>query len=102
VLADPRVQTVLRESVAEETRLGVGGWVDDDLAFTKPWGFDVSEIRVPVEVRYGATDVLVPAAHGDWLAANVPGATVQKDTAKGHMSSPDDTIGHLTRLAGAV
>jgi pimeloyl-ACP methyl ester carboxylesterase len=102
VLGDPRVQKVLRESVAEETRLGVGGWVDDDLAFISPWGFDVSEIRVPVEVRYGATDVLVPAAHGDWLAANVPGATVQKDTSRGHMSSPDEVIGNLTRLAQAV
>jgi pimeloyl-ACP methyl ester carboxylesterase len=92
----------MRESVAEECRLGVGGWVDDDLAFITPWGFDVSELRVPVEVRYGATDVLVPAAHGDWLAAHVPGATVQKDGARGHMSSPDESIGHLTRLAESV
>ena len=102
VLADPRVQKVMRESVAEECRRGVGGWVDDDLAFITPWGFDVSEIRVPVEVRYGATDVLVPAAHGDWLAAHVPSATVQKDTRRGHMASPDESIGHLTRLASSV
>lgn len=102
VLADPRIQKVMRESVAEECRNGVGGWVDDDLAFLAPWGFDVGDIRVPVEIRYGATDVLVPAAHGDWLAANVPGATVQKDTRRGHMSSPDESIGHLTRLARAI
>jgi pimeloyl-ACP methyl ester carboxylesterase len=102
VLSDPRVQKVMRESVAEECRNGVGGWVDDDLAFISPWGFDISEIRVPVEVRYGATDVLVPAAHGDWLAEHVPGAVVQKDTRRGHMSSPDETIGHLSRLAANV
>ena len=99
VLADPRVQKLVRESVAEECRLGVGGWVDDDLAFISPWGFDVSELRVPVEVRYGATDVLVPAAHGDWLAEHVPGATVRKDTEKGHMATPDDVIADLSRLA---
>jgi pimeloyl-ACP methyl ester carboxylesterase len=102
VLADPRVQKVMRETVAEECRRGVGGWVDDDLAFITPWDFDVSEIRVPVEVRYGATDVLVPAAHGDWLAAHVPGATVQKDTRRGHLTSPDESIEHLIRLAGSV
>ena len=102
VLADPRVQKVLRESVEEECRLGVGGWVDDDLAFITPWGFDVNELRVPVEVRYGASDVLVPAAHGDWLAAHVPGATVKKDDRRGHLTTPDESIGHLSRLAGTV
>jgi len=99
VLADPRIQALIVESTAEECRQGVGGWVDDDLCFTKPWGFEVEELKVPVEVRYGATDVLVPAGHGDWLAANVPGATVVKDTGHGHMSGPDETIEHLARLA---
>ena len=99
VLADPRIQKLIRETVAEECRRGVGGWVDDDLAFTRPWGFDVSELRVPVEVRYGAADVLVPAAHGEWLAANVPGAVVRQETGNGHMATPDEVIGHLSRLA---
>src|SRR5207247_7289403 len=99
VLADPRVQVVILESVVEECRRGVGGWVDDDLAFITPWGFDVSELTVPVEVRYGASDVLVPAGHGDWLAENVPNATARKDSGHGHLSTPDEIIGHLSRLA---
>ncbi len=40
---------------------GVDGWVDDDIAFTKPWGFDVTDIHVPIVLTYGRTDVLVPA-----------------------------------------
>ena len=67
---------MIRESTEDIVRGGVWGWVDDDLAFTIPWGFDLSEIQVPVEVRYGARDVLVPAAHGAWLGRNVPGAMV--------------------------
>jgi pimeloyl-ACP methyl ester carboxylesterase len=39
---------------------GADGWVDDDIAFTKPWGFDVSTITVPVYLTYGRTDNLVP------------------------------------------
>jgi pimeloyl-ACP methyl ester carboxylesterase len=62
-----------REAVPEYCVQGVGGWVDDDLAFLKPWGFEVEQITVPVLIRYGATDVLVPAAHGEWLTAHVPG-----------------------------
>lgn len=68
---------------------GVDGWVDDDLAFTKPWGFDVSSIRVPVFLTYGRADTLVPAAHGDWLAAHIPGATVATNEG-GHLG--DDSL----------
>lgn len=73
VLARPEMAAVIRASTEDLVRGGVLGWVDDDLAFTKPWGFDLAEISVPVQVRYGVHDVLVPAAHGAWLGRNVPG-----------------------------
>jgi pimeloyl-ACP methyl ester carboxylesterase len=66
---------------------GIDGWVDDDIAFTKPWGFDVASCRVPVVLAYGRQDQLVPAAHGDWLAQHVPGATTWVDDDTGHMGS---------------
>ena len=102
VLADPGIQTVMGEMVREAFRNGAWGWVDDDLAFLQPWGFDVSEIRVPVEVRYGAQDVLVPAAHGAWLARHVPGAEVTVDQAAGHLADPDTTLRLLKSLADAA
>jgi pimeloyl-ACP methyl ester carboxylesterase len=84
-LARPEIMQVIRESTAEHSVNGVYGWADDDLAFTRPWGFDVSEITVPVHIRYGITDVLVPQAHGDWLAAHVPGCLVKIDDDAGHL-----------------
>jgi pimeloyl-ACP methyl ester carboxylesterase len=102
VLADPGIQTVMGEMVREAFRNGAWGWVDDDLAFLQPWGFDVSEIRVPVEVRYGAQDVLVPAAHGAWLARHVPGAEVTVDQAAGHLADPDTALRLLKALADAA
>jgi pimeloyl-ACP methyl ester carboxylesterase len=92
VLAREDLAVVIREATEDLAAGGVWGWVDDDLAFTAPWGFDLDEIRVPVEVRYGATDVLVPAAHGAWLAAHVPGALVAVEDAQGHMSDPDTVV----------
>jgi pimeloyl-ACP methyl ester carboxylesterase len=86
-LARPEVIEVTRESTAEQARNGVWGWVDDDLALTRGWGFSVDEIAVPVLVRYGATDVLVPPTHGEWLAANVPGCLVVIDDVAGHLGS---------------
>ncbi len=76
-LARPEVMQIVREATAEWAFNGVGGWVDDDLAFTRPWGFDVSNIAVPVLIIYGSADVLVPSAHGRWLAAHVPGCIVK-------------------------
>lgn len=93
-LARPEIVQIIRESTAESAVNGVYGWADDDLAFTQPWGFDVSEITVPVLVRYGSTDVLVPRAHGDWLAAHVPGCIVKLDDDAGHLGGdPVEEIG---------
>jgi pimeloyl-ACP methyl ester carboxylesterase len=101
VLEDPRVQQRLRATTREAFANGVSGWVDDDLAFTVPWGFDVSELDVPVEIRYGATDVLVPAGHGEWLAAHIPHSTVTVDDSGGHLSDPDEGLEQLRELITA-
>jgi pimeloyl-ACP methyl ester carboxylesterase len=92
-LARPEAMQVIREATAEECVNGVGGWVDDDRAFLQPWGFDVATVAVPVLIRYGLTDVLVPPAHGEWLAANVPGCIVHTEETAGHMgSNPEEQI----------
>jgi pimeloyl-ACP methyl ester carboxylesterase len=96
VLAREDLAELIREGTAELVRGGPWGWVDDGLAFVKPWGFDVTEITVPVEVRYGLDDVLVPAGHGQWLATHVPHATVVAEEGQGHMGDPDRVVG-LTR-----
>jgi pimeloyl-ACP methyl ester carboxylesterase len=51
-----------------------------------------------VTVRYGARDVLVPAAHGAWLASHVPAARVVVEHTGGHLVSPEDQLIHLGEL----
>jgi pimeloyl-ACP methyl ester carboxylesterase len=80
---------------------GVDGWVDDMLAFVKPWGFDVRTIRVPVLVSYGHEDNLVPAAHGDWLVAHIPGAIAEVSDS-GHLGEDEAIDRHLAWLAGGA
>lgn len=70
----------------EALKHGVDGWTDDDLAFTVPWGFNLGAIRVPTFVWQGSADLMVPFAHGQWLAANVPGATAHLLDGEGHLS----------------
>jgi pimeloyl-ACP methyl ester carboxylesterase len=96
VLARPDMAQMRRDVAIEQTINGVSGWVDDDLAFTQPWGFDPAAITVPVQISYGTADVLVPPQHGEWLAATVPGAQVQLNEL-GHLGDPDADI--VTRMA---
>ena len=103
-LTTPERMQIIRESIAEQAAGDVGGWVDDDLAITQPWGFDVAAITTPVLVRYGLTDVLVPPAHGEWLAANVPGCLVKVDGIAGHLglNAADEITEHLRWLSSGV
>lgn len=101
VLEHEVVRRKMRESLRAALAQGIWSWADDDLAFIKPWGFELDEIHAPVRIRYGAGDVLVPAGHGAWLAANVPNACVQVDDDAGHLSTPDDHLGRIRALAAA-
>ena len=72
------------------------------LAFVKPWGFQVETIRVSTAIKFGRTDNLVPAAHGDWLAAHIPNAIVSAGEESGHAGSDADAERVTAWLAGEV
>ncbi|HXR14502.1 MAG TPA: alpha/beta hydrolase [Solirubrobacteraceae bacterium] len=65
---------------------GVWGWLDDDLAFMRDWGFALERIERPVTVWQGSEDRFVPFAHGHWLAAHVAGARARLLDGEGHLS----------------
>jgi pimeloyl-ACP methyl ester carboxylesterase len=101
-LAPPADRAVLTGELAEALaasfrgagRQGVVGWRDDDLALVRPWGFSVADVTVPVAVWAGTEDTMVPFRHGEWFAAQVPGARAHLMEGEGHIS----LIGHAERI----
>ena len=71
------VENVDRDLVRSMRRAvssGYAGFLDDNLAQARDWGFRVADIQVPTVVRQGALDKLVLSTQGRWLAATIPGA----------------------------
>ena len=73
-------------SIRRAVQTGIDGWLDDDLAFAAPWGFELSEIRTPTYIWQGGADLMGPAAHGEWLARHVPGTRAHLESGEGHLS----------------
>ncbi|MEU9383950.1 alpha/beta hydrolase [Streptomyces sp. NPDC048279] len=74
---------------------GVDGWVDDDLAFVRPWGFDLIAIQVPCFIWHGAADRVVPPSHGRRLSEQMPDSLLRMLPDKGHLMVQLDGIGAM-------
>lgn len=85
---------MLVETIHVGLKNGVDGWVDDDLAMMKYWGFELSEIKCPVFLYQGSEDKMVPYGHGQWLAKRIP-----KQFLTEHL---EDGEGHISIFMGRV
>lgn len=97
---------------------GIAGWRDDDLAFTRDWGFSLGwdsplgattllgpeTEHAPVAIWQGDQDRMVPYAHGKWLAANSRGVRAHLLPGEGHLTMTitllGDILDDLLDLAG--
>jgi pimeloyl-ACP methyl ester carboxylesterase len=84
-LTDALVDYVMA-SEREGQRAGLAGGRDDSLAELAPWGFDLSAIRVPLQIWHGQHDKFVPFSQGEWLASHLPKADVHLESGEGHVS----------------
>jgi pimeloyl-ACP methyl ester carboxylesterase len=85
----------LHEDSAHGLAPGADGWIDDDLAFVAPWGFEVTDISRPTLIVHGADDRFVPVSHGEWLAARIPGVETWIDDENGHLTLLQNRVGEV-------
>lgn len=85
----------LAQEFRQAVSVGVDGWLDDDLAFTRPWGFDLATIGVPTYLWQGSDDLMVPFAHGRWLVEHIPGVVAHLEEGEGHLSIGIGAMGRM-------
>jgi pimeloyl-ACP methyl ester carboxylesterase len=94
----------LAQALRGAVRNGIAGWRDDDLAFVAGWGFPLEALASRAAIWQGDQDNMVPFAHGQWLAAHVPGARVHLEPGAGHLTMTvtaiDRILDDLLDLAG--
>lgn len=68
VISRPDVGPRLVSAYLEASRPGGRGLTEDMRTMLSPWGFDPSEIRVPVHLVHGKRDTVAPPAHAEhWI-----------------------------------
>lgn len=82
----PEVAEVEAEMFRRALSVSYNGWIDDDLAFVRDFGFDISKINKPVVIYQGDDDFMVPHAHAYWLAKHIPNAKLNFVPGHGHIS----------------
>lgn len=88
-VSNPRIRDMLVNNFAEGLRETGDGWVDDIVAFCSDWGFDPRQIEVPTLIWHGEKDVFSPVSHAQWLARNIPGATLRVEPEVAHFGAID-------------
>ena len=82
----PQLADYFVQSAAAGLAPGAEGWWEDNIAHFGPWGFELSEISMPVLLLHGKKDQFVPFGHGAWLAAHIPGVEARLTDDDGHLT----------------
>jgi pimeloyl-ACP methyl ester carboxylesterase len=101
IVEDVSIRQQLTDTYAEALRHGAEGWIDDVLAFRRPWGFDPADIKPPVLLWHGADDTFSPVQHTRWLASQIPNSALTVQTGAAHFGALEILPSVLARMKEA-
>ncbi len=85
VLAVPENKEMFIDDLINSGRHSMRAAAYDAILFTRYWGFDVRDLRVPVTWWQGDQDNIVPLAHAEHIVPLIPGAELRVRAGDGHL-----------------
>jgi pimeloyl-ACP methyl ester carboxylesterase len=95
----------LQDVVGPAVEAGPDALIDDDLAYVRPWGVELSRVSCPTLLVHGGRDRVVPPQHSAALAEAIPRVTLWQRPDHGHLSvltESDAVLRWLVDQAAAV
>ena len=100
VMKRPEMKQMFLDDMLRASRRQLHALVYDAILFTRPWGFSVREIRVPIRLWHGDADSFVPIEHAEHLADLIPDTELRVRPREGHMGNLDAAEEVLDSLLG--
>lgn len=85
IIADPEFREMYRANFAEALRQGSDAFADEVILASRPWGFRLEDIRVPVHLWHGDLDNSTPLGMARGMAGRIPTAKLSILPGEGHM-----------------
>jgi pimeloyl-ACP methyl ester carboxylesterase len=97
-LQDPARRAGLKAATLEAIRHGGRGFAWDEILFSRPWGFRLEDIKIPVLLWQGEEDTTVFPEMGRRLAAAIPSCSATFVAGAGHYV----IVGHIIEIFSAL
>jgi pimeloyl-ACP methyl ester carboxylesterase len=85
LLARPEFRAMFLDDLLNGSRFHLGAPLADIILFTRPWGFDAADVKVPVHWWHGDGDHIIPHAHGAHMAARLPDCRFETIPGESHL-----------------
>jgi len=85
VFGRPEIKAMFLDDLLGGSRRGIRAPIYDIMLFTRPWGFSVRDVKVPVRWWHGDSDNIVPLAHGQHVVPLIPDAELYVRPGESHL-----------------
>lgn len=99
---NPEHRAAFRDTFREGFRQGARGPAWDIRLYARPWGFELEDVRVAIDLWHGGDDVVVPIAMGRTVERRLPRCRARYHEADGHFSVVADRAEDIFRVLSVI
>jgi pimeloyl-ACP methyl ester carboxylesterase len=85
LLSRPEFKAMFLDDLLNGSRFQTSAPLADLVLFTRHWGFELADVRVPVRWWHGDDDHIVPLRHGEHAVSRLPDATLTVIDGESHL-----------------